>query len=78
MEVPPSGIIEATIDAQGSVEVPYLVDQLKELRALGARRQSYRPLTKITEFERGYLLGLQVARTMLAMNPAAIEAKVTL
>jgi hypothetical protein len=68
MEVPPAAIIEATIDAQGSVVVPEIIDQLKELKSVGARAKSFQPLTKITQFERGYLLGLQVARAMDALK----------
>jgi hypothetical protein len=71
-QIPPAGIIEAALGRLGSIEAPELNSEVKELRELGTRTR----LDSISDntfspFERGYLLGLETARMLLLMLPAA-------
>ena len=78
MNIPPVGQIEAAIDAAIAVPPTETAKELHELKMLGlARRKKLKDgLPKITEFERGYLLGLETARVALSGMPAAVAAGV--
>jgi len=80
MIIPAVAFIEMAQDALARREHATIADELKEFDAMGAGRleKVRKGLPQATEFEAGYLLGLETARAMLAMNPAAVQAKVAL
>jgi hypothetical protein len=69
-QIPPAGIIEAALGRLGSIEAPELNSEVKELRELGTRLDTISD-NDFSPFERGYLLGLETARMLLLMLPAA-------
>lgn len=64
-QVPPVAFIESALETFGQGEEGRTA-AVKELRGLGtARRNKYRDLDPtLTNFERGYLLGLKVAQLL--------------
>lgn len=76
--VPPVALIEAALENMGSD--PNLSAPVKELGALGLARQAHlRMLTpKLTQFSRGYLLGLETARLAISARVDVIMAKIDL
>jgi len=55
--------------------------ELREMRGLGEARLAAMVVTAevgpVSELERGYLLGLETARVLLATMPAAVQAGVS-
>jgi len=52
---------------------------LKELHALGTRIQQLKNVKHAkNDFQRGYLLGLETARMLIELMPAAVLAKIEL
>ena len=84
MTIPAVMFIEMASDGlqrQYTEDPTVLEHELKELRALGEGRVSalaMKASSISSGFELGYLLGLETARTLLAMNVAAVQANVTL
>lgn len=70
MVIPAASFIEMAQDSLKRVDEAHEARQIAELRcALGQQN---------SDIEKGYLLGLQTARVILAGNPAAVLAKIIL
>ncbi len=81
MIIPAVMFLEMTLDTMEALvlDETVLVKELQEFRALGNRVDVLEKLLPdCTELERGYILGLQTCRTLLATMPVAIQAGVTL
>jgi len=62
MQIPSAGFVEVGFDALRKKDATILADETRELKqALGANVSA--------EFTNGYLLGLEVARAILATQP---------
>jgi hypothetical protein len=61
----------------GGPQTTTLDREVKELRMLGTRPDNLAGLA-LSDYERGYLLGLETARVMLSLRPDAVKAGVTL
>ena len=82
MIIPAAGFIDAALDALPQADASVVHAELQELRTLGPRGRRLRLppslLDQPTAMERGYLLGLEVARILLRTMPAAITAGIEL
>lgn len=77
MQIPPVGMIEAAGDALNKLDPVTIEKEVKELHGLGmAQRMRILPEHSLTQFQIGYLLGVQTARVMLMTMPKAVEAGV--
>jgi hypothetical protein len=76
MTIPPVSMIETALGQLVSTSADQ-VKELKELRLLGRERiKNLREKLDLTDLERGYLLGLETARVIIATMPAAVIAGV--
>lgn len=79
MVIPSVMMIEIAIDTFQEIPQDMREKQLRELHTLGdIRAQEFGASGLSNDFELGYELGLQTARTMLMMNVKAVQAQVTL
>lgn len=77
MIIPAVMFIEMALDQLSGLQIREA--ELKEFRMLGAQRLAQLDwIHSLTDMEKGYLLGIYTARVMLALNPVAIKAGVTL
>jgi hypothetical protein len=82
MVIPAAMFIEMAAEAlvQGAEgDAAAIADEKKELHAFGdSRAQSVGATGVSSDFTIGYLLGLETARVLLAVNPKAVQAGVSL
>lgn len=84
MNIPAVSFIEMALDViktlSSSSGLADLNKELKELKSLGLQRRNdlKTSLKGKTDFERGYILGLETARIMVQTMPAAVLAKIEL
>jgi hypothetical protein len=77
MQVPAAMFIESAADTLKALPEWIRTDEVKELRSFGDARAKQLGATGVsTDFEAGYVLGLQVARVILATNIALEKAGV--
>lgn len=79
MQVPAAEMIEMAAEQLSKRMPDQLGAQIRELdNALVNIKTMLNPTHVLIPFEQGYLLGLEVARMMLALNPAAEAANIRL
>jgi len=78
--IPAVMFLEMAMDVLKSQDSGILTAETKECRMLGEGRiaEIRQTLPDNSDFERGYLLGLEVARTLLNGRPDAVQAGVQL
>ena len=75
MQAPPAELIETAADQLPDVPTFIRRDQLSELISFGDQRAIALGATGVSpDFSKGYELGLQTARVMLARDPKAAAA----
>jgi hypothetical protein len=86
MTIPAVMFIEMALEAVRVAPAWAILDELKEFRSLGEPGERLTKMTfpagvdpaSVTDLERGYLIGLETARALLATMPAAVFAKVSI
>lgn len=77
MKVPAAMFIEEACDVLLQKDAQQIINELKELaEASPAQRLQAAPLFRLTDLQKGYELGLETARALLAQDPAAVKAGV--
>ena len=75
MQIPAAEFIESAADSISTLSDFVKTDQLKELSSFGDARAQQLGATGLSpDFQTGYTLGLQVARTILETNAALVVA----
>lgn len=78
MTVPAVAFIEIALERLRGMSALEQARTLAELRGLGEARRAAVDDVAATDFERGYLIGLETARALLSTMPVAVVAGVTL
>lgn len=84
MLIPAVGFIKMALETleQVSPDDAGLLDELAEFKELGIGRVSQLRnspgMKHLTDLQRGYLIGLETARTLLRTNPTALKDGITL
>jgi len=76
--IPAVMFIEMAIDMMKDKDQGDFESELREFRSLGNRLDAVKFPDGATNVEKGYIIGLEVARTLLLTNPKAMQADVTI